>query len=126
MNRQKSFLGELEKDVMDLIWQESKPLTVRAIHDDLSKKRKLAYTTVMTIVSRLTEKGLLKRKVSGKAYLYQAAYSKDKFLTRVSRQIIQNFVSNFGEAAVAHFTEEIEKLPVDKRNKIVKMLKDDK
>ena len=126
MNPQKTFLGELEKAVMDLIWEQKEPVTVRFVFESLSKKRKIAYTTVMTIIGRLADKGLLKKKEEGKAYIYQAAYSKDKFLTKVTRQIIQNFVSNIGETAVAHFTQEIEKIPAEKRNKLAKMLKDAK
>jgi predicted transcriptional regulator len=126
MNTQKAFLGELEKAVMDLIWEQKQPVTVRFVYENLSKKRKIAYTTVMTIIGRLTEKGLLKKREEGKAYIYLAAYSKDKFLIKITRQIIQNFVSNFGETAVAHFTQEIEKIPEKKRNKLAKMLKDAK
>ena len=126
MNYQKTFLGELEKSVMDLIWEQKEPVTVRFVYENLSNKRKIAYTTVMTIIGRLAEKGLLKKKSERKAYIYQAAYTKDKFLTKITHQIIKNFVSNFGDAAVAHFVEEIEKIPEEKRSKIAKMLKDAK
>lgn len=125
MNPQKVFLGELEKTVMDLIWEQKEPVTVRFVYEKISKKRKIAYTTIMTIFFRLTEKGLLKKK-EGLAYSYQAAYSKDMFLTKITRQIIQSFVSNFGETAVTHFTQEIEKIPAERKAKIAKMLKDAK
>jgi len=54
--------------------------------------------------------------------LYQATYSKDKFLTKVSRQIIKNFVANFGESAVANFTQEIAKISPEKRRELIKLL----
>lgn len=118
------FLGELEKDVMKEIWTNKHPLTVKSVHEALNKKRKIAYTTVMTVMGRLVTKGFLKTTASGKAYIYQAAVSKDKFLTKISRQIINNFISNFGDVAVAHFAQEIEKIPAEKRDKLLKMLKD--
>lgn len=117
-------LGDLEKEVMDVVWESSSPITVRDVLERVSRKRKVAYTTVMTIMTRLSDKGLLSRKTNGsKAYAYQAVYSKEKFLTKVSKQIIKNFVASFGQAAVAHFAQEIEKIPADKRRKLLKLLK---
>ncbi len=117
-------LGELEKEVMDVVWKNSSPVTVRNVLERISKRRKVAYTTVMTIMTRLTDKGLLIRKSdSSRAYTYQAVYSKEKFLTNVSKQIIKNFISIFGQAAIAHFAQEIEKIPTDKRQKLLKILR---
>lgn len=117
-------LGELESDVMEIIWQSKGPISVRTVTQSLQKKRRIAYTTVMTIMGRLMDKGFLKRKESGKAYTYQPIYSKDRFLTRVSRQIIKNFVSSFGEMAVAHFVEEVGKLSPARRTQLHKLLKE--
>ena len=117
-------LGELELDIMEIIWQSSGPISVRIVTQILQKKRKIAYTTVMTIMGRLTDKGLLKRTQSGKAYTYRSVYSKEKFLTRVSRQIIKNFIANFGDTAVAHFVNELEKMPIKRKAKLIKILKE--
>lgn len=119
-------LGELESEIMEIIWQSEEPVSVRVITEALQKKRKIAYTTVMTIMTRLVDKGLLKRATSDKAYTYQPAYSKDKFLTRISRQIIKNFVSSFGDAAIAHFAQEIDKLAPEKKKELTKLLKEAK
>jgi len=119
-------LGELESEVMEIIWQSLSPVSVRGITDNLQKKRKIAYTTVMTIMNRLVDKGILSRKQDGRAYLYKGAVSKDKFLTRISRQIIKNFVSSFGDGAVAHFVEEVGKLSPAKRAELRKLLKEAK
>lgn len=119
-------LGDLEKEVMEVVWESNGVVTVRDVFEKINKNRKVAYTTVMTIMGRLVEKGLLKRKASGKAYNYQASYTKDTFLTKATRQIIKNFVASFGDTAVVHFAQEIEKIPTDKRRKLLKMLKDAK
>lgn len=118
------FLGQLEKEIMEIVWASKDPITVREVFETISKKRKIAYTTVMTIMNRLVDKKLLKRIPYGKAYLYQAAYSKDKFLTKISRQIIKNFVSNFGDAAIARFVQEVDKIPANKRRKLLKLLEE--
>lgn len=119
-------LGELETQIMEIVWEAKEPISVADVVKTLSKKRKIAYTTTMTIMGRLYEKDLLKRSVSGKAYLYKPAYSKDTFLTRVSQQIIKNLVSSFGDSAVAHFAEELEHIPSEKKQKLLKILKEQK
>lgn len=117
-------LGELETQIMEIVWQAQKPVSVSEVLKVLSKKRSIAYTTTMTIMGRLTEKGLLKRKDTGKAYTYLPTYSKDTFLSRISRQFIKNFVASFGDTAIAHFAEELDKIPTDKKRKLLNMLKD--
>ncbi len=119
-------LGELETKVMETVWESGMPVSVSDVVKVLSKKRTIAYTTVMTIMSRLTEKGLLKRTAAGKAYMYKPSYSKDAFLTRVSRQIIKNLVGSFGDTAIAHFAEELENTPSDKKQKLLNLLKEAK
>lgn len=118
------FLGELEKEIMEVVWQSTQPITVRLVFESISKKRKIAYTTVMTIMGRLAKKGYLKTEASGKAYIYKAVLSKDKFLTKVSRQIIRNLISSFGNTAIAHFAQELEKIPVEKKQKLLRLLKE--
>ena len=116
-------LGELETEIMEVIWEAENPLSVGDIVKVLIKKRNIAYTTVMTIMGRLVEKGILTRKPHGKAYLYSPIYTKDAFLTRVSQQIIKNFVSSFGKTAIAHFAEEIENMKPSRKRGLMKLLK---
>ena len=115
-------LGELETEIMEIVWGAEKPISVSNVFKVLNKKREIAYTTVMTVMGRLAEKSLLKRTLSGKAYLYIPTFSKDTFLTRVSKQIVQNLVNNFGDRAIAHFAEELDKIPTGKKRELLKML----
>ena len=46
-------LGELEREVMDHLWNAPEPQTVRQVHEALSARRDLAYTTIMTVLQRL-------------------------------------------------------------------------
>ncbi|WP_411284010.1 BlaI/MecI/CopY family transcriptional regulator [Lapillicoccus sp.] len=63
-------LGELEAVVMDRLWTWERPTTVREVLDDLIEDRKLAYTTVMTVMDNLHRKGVLSREPDGRAYRY--------------------------------------------------------
>ena len=68
MNR----LGDLERSVMDHLWDADEPQTVRQVHDALSAYRELAYTTVMTVLDRLAKKGLVDRDLVNRAWQYRA------------------------------------------------------
>ncbi|WP_340560277.1 BlaI/MecI/CopY family transcriptional regulator [Streptomyces sp. GSL17-111] len=73
-------LGELEDAVMTRVWQWNRPVTVREVLEDLREERRIAYTTVMTVMDNLHQKGWLRREQQGRAYRYEpvstrAAYS---------------------------------------------------
>ena len=61
---------------MERMWAWDRPATVRQVLDDLTHDRKLAYTTVMTVMDNLHTKGVLTRKAEGRAYLYTPARSR--------------------------------------------------
>ena len=70
MNR----LGELERAIMDVLWETPEPLTVRQVSGQLTE-RDLAHTTVMTVLDRLAKKGFARRERDGRAWRYRAAES---------------------------------------------------
>jgi predicted transcriptional regulator len=56
-----SVLGPLEIDIMQIVWAHSGPITVKEMYATLRQQRKIAYNTVMTVATHLTEKGVLGR-----------------------------------------------------------------
>lgn len=114
-------LSELEQEIMDIVW-ELESCTVRDVLDRFSQKRKLAYTTVMTIMGRLIEKRVLARKPDGISYLYYPKVSKENFVARSVHNIFTTAVSSFGQEAVTHFAKEIQKLSPKKRQELLKIL----
>lgn len=100
-------LGPLEKEVMDCVWRE-KAVSVREVRSCLKKSRKIAYTTVMTIMTRLADKGFLTRKKRGKAYLYSPKKTKEQAAKKMVGKIIDSLVDQFGEEAVIAFSDELE------------------
>lgn len=65
-------LGELEDAVMTRVWKWNRPVTVREVLEDLQQERSIAYTTVMTVLDNLHQKGWVRREVEGRAYRYEA------------------------------------------------------
>ncbi|MCK6573349.1 BlaI/MecI/CopY family transcriptional regulator [Myxococcota bacterium] len=81
-------LPDLEAAVMEVVWAHlPRAFTVRDVLHHLEATREIAYTTVMTTVDRLAQKGLLSRETSGKAYVYRAATGREAFLDAVARQM---------------------------------------
>ncbi|MDX2530331.1 BlaI/MecI/CopY family transcriptional regulator [Streptomyces europaeiscabiei] len=65
-------MGELEDAVMTRVWKWNRPVTVREVLEDLQQERSIAYTTVMTVLDNLHQKGWVRRESEGRAYRYEA------------------------------------------------------
>jgi predicted transcriptional regulator len=78
MNR----LGELERAIMDVLWESPAPMTVRQVGSRLTE-RDLAHTTVMTVLDRLAKKGFARRQRAGRAWLYRPAESREAYVAEL-------------------------------------------
>ena len=101
-----SVLGELESAIMALIWAKA-PITVRQVHQDLAHNRTIAYTTVMTVMSRLAEKGLLHKEKDGNAFVYRAVLSEEEFKRKTRGKIIDALLGAFGTPVISQFVETV-------------------
>ncbi|MCI0395751.1 MAG: BlaI/MecI/CopY family transcriptional regulator [Chloroflexi bacterium] len=100
-------LGELELAVMGVAW-EHESVTVRDVLNVLSGIRPLAYTTVMTIMGRLAEKGLLVADKQGKTYRYRAALTREALEAQAVGRVVESLLADFGgEIAVNQFVEKL-------------------
>ncbi len=70
--------GELEAAVMNVLWDRGGWLTPGEVHDALADHHQLAYTTVMTILVRLCQKGRLERERDGRAYAYRPLKTREE------------------------------------------------
>lgn len=103
------YLGPLERRVMEQLWWRG-PQTVAGILETLNAgtQRKLAYTTVMTILVRLHEKGYVSRSQTGRTYTYQAAMDELTLAATVGRRELSRLIDRYGAASLAGFAEELE------------------
>lgn len=99
-------LGSLEAQIMRVLWERPR-LSVREVVDLLADGRERAYTTVMTVMNRLFEKGLLEREGAGRAYIYRPAVTEREFLDSLSKRMVQSVLEEFGDAALIHFVGEV-------------------
>lgn len=103
------YLGELQAEVMGIFWHRESA-TVRDALDELNKRRGLAYTTVLTLISRLWSRGFLTRVPEGRGFRYRAARTREEFLRDISDELIDRLIGDFGEIAVARLGERLAEL----------------
>lgn len=91
-------LTELQLDIMAVLWERGEA-TVVEVRDGLEPERELAHTTVSTILSRLEKRGVVRRRMEGRQYVYSAAVAEE----RVQRSV----VSEIGEMAERLFAGDV-------------------
>ncbi|MHB8643467.1 MAG: BlaI/MecI/CopY family transcriptional regulator [Gaiellaceae bacterium] len=111
------YLGALQAAVMEIIWRRESA-TVREVVDELNKKRDLAYTTVLTLVSRLWSRGLLDREPEGRGFRYHAAKSREEFLAELSDELIDRIFADFGAIGVARIGERLDELNAQEKQRL--------
>jgi len=114
-----SGFGPLEAEVMDAVWAADGPVSVREIVEGLNASRgePLAYTTVMTVMNRLTEKRALARSPAGRSYVYEATAPDPAGIA------VKNVICTYGDEAVAHFVDQARGDP-ELRRRMEQMLRE--
>jgi predicted transcriptional regulator len=100
----KQVLGELEAEVMNLLWQRPNQ-TVVEVEDRLRRKRQIAHTTVLTTLDRMHRKGLLKREKEGKAFVYAPSYSREQFEQGLAQEVLGALLGGMGEPVLSTFID---------------------
>jgi predicted transcriptional regulator len=97
-------LGELERAIMDILWESREPLTVRQVSQALTE-RDLAHTTVMTVLDRLAKKGFAQRRRDGRAWRYCAAETREAYVTELMLSALEQ--TGDRHAALALFARSV-------------------
>jgi predicted transcriptional regulator len=101
-------LGPLEAEIMEVVWDQGE-VTVRDVHRALNENRDIAYTTVMTTLGRLADKGLLRRVEAQPAHRFSALLSREQYASSTVKSVVDWLVHDFPEPAVAYFIDRVEK-----------------
>ena len=99
-------MGGLEEEIMECVWERG-PVSVREVYRCLLEKRDIAYTTVMTVMSRLVEKGLLCRHPEGRAFIYSALTTRDEYCAGVVKDFMDEMLIGTSKPVLAHFVESL-------------------
>ncbi len=96
-----------ELEVLQIIWQHQ-PCTVREVMNLLGSKRPRAYTSVMSLMNVMAEKGLLDQKPRGRAFIYTAKISRDKIQSGMLGDLLNRAFDGSANALVAHLLAQAE------------------
>jgi predicted transcriptional regulator len=99
-----SSLTEAEQRVMQALWDAGEA-SVRDVHEQLSKKHDLAYTTILTILKILAEKGHAGHRKEGRAFIYYPLLSQKDARQRALSQVVSRFFGGSAQALAEHLTE---------------------
>ena len=94
-----------ELEVLQLLWEKG-PATVRQVMDALNRRRHRAYTSVMSLLGVMTEKGLLKRRPKGRAYLYEARVEREKTIGEMLNDLLGRAFDGSAASLVARLLDE--------------------
>jgi len=96
-------LAPLELECMNTLWPLGEA-SVRDIQTGLAPTLPRAYTTIMTIMDRLAQKGIVVRRKAGRAYLYRPSLSADQARAHAVAQIVHGFFEGSADALAAHLS----------------------
>ena len=97
-------LTPLELEIMKLVWLRENA-TVRDIYEMLLERRKIAYTTVMTMMKILETKGYLKKRRQDRAFLYRPVHPKNKVIGGMIREFLDRVFNGSAEPLLVHLVE---------------------
>ena len=118
-------LHELEAEVMEVVWERGEVSVrevMRAVNDSAPKDR--AYTTYMTILTRLQTKRMLERRRLGKTDHYRATCPRDDYLDLRARTELAAVVDQYGEVALTHIARQMATLDPQRRRALQRLARE--
>jgi len=98
-------LGPLEADIMQVVWKRQMA-TVQDVFETLSAERSIAYNTVMTVMSRLAQKGILYRQKQGRAYVYSPTTTKAEVAKSMLQYVVDKIFGGSRAPVFSHLLED--------------------
>ena len=102
-------LGDLEARVMRIVWAIGRPATARAVHEQVVREHEVAVLTVVTVLNKLVDKGLLRRAKRDDIYHYAARLTEEEFRSHASRRVVNGILSLGPEAVAASLVDALAK-----------------
>jgi predicted transcriptional regulator len=121
MKPRRSVPTDLELELLKVVWARGQA-TVREVFQDLSKQRKIAYTTVLTMMGILEQKGHLKKTAGERAYVYRPAQPKDQVVEGMVVEFVNRVFSGSAKPLLVHLVED-PSIPTEDLAEIEKLLR---
>jgi BlaI family transcriptional regulator, penicillinase repressor len=105
MRRRSSTLTEQELEIMKIVWERDSS-TVRDVYETLLERRKVAYTTVMTMMKILEQKKYLKKTQVDRAYIYRPTQPKGQVIGAMVKEFVNRVFNGSAQPLLVHLVEE--------------------
>ena len=122
-------ISNLEADIMKIVW-ERKKVTVREVHEymlrkEIENKKEgfIPYTTVMSTMTTLAEKGLLKQDKSSKTYIYSAAVDNKELSKSIIKSVAEKLLEESSSKMISHFLSDPSKISAEGIKSLLKEIK---
>lgn len=116
-------LTSAEAEIMRVVWDTGEPVTVRDVYELLRERKRIAYTTVMSIMNKLAKKGFLVQDKSATAYVYSAAMSDVEIAGNILDSVVDKVLAGASEPMIAKLLGSRKKLSAQKLKKLEDLLK---
>lgn len=124
------FFGPLEARIMELLWSNEKgEISIKEVQQTLDSEKNINFNTVMTVMNRLVEKGVLKKRASGRVSLFSPIQTKEEFLEEQSKKLTENLLDEFGGVVISHMIDsltDVDETLLNKLEQKIQQLKKDK
>ena len=98
-------LTEQELEIMKIVWGREQA-TVRDVYEDMLQRRKVAYTTVMTMMKILEQKKYLRKSQEDRAYIYRPTKPKNQVIKGMVREFVDRVFNGSAEPLLVHLVED--------------------
>jgi BlaI family transcriptional regulator, penicillinase repressor len=105
MKRPGATLTVVELEIMHVVWKQGRA-SVRDVYETLLQRRKVAYTSVMTVMKILEQKGHLKKEQVERAYVYEAAKPRRQVLRKMVRDFVDRVFQGSAKPLLVHLVED--------------------
>jgi predicted transcriptional regulator len=120
----KPVLTDQELEIMKIVWQRGSA-TVREVYEEMLRRRKIAYTTVMTMMGILEQKGRLKKTEDGRAFVYTPTEPQTKVVGSMVQEFVRRVFNGSAQPLLVHLVENLD-ADVDQIDEIRKLLREKK
>ncbi|WP_050180044.1 BlaI/MecI/CopY family transcriptional regulator [Domibacillus robiginosus] len=101
------FFGPLEAKIMDVLWCGGEK-SIKDVQHELEKEKATNFNTVMTVMNRLVDKGILTKRLEGRTSMYWPVLTREEFVNTQSKEMTQELVDEFGSVVVSHMIEALD------------------
>ncbi|MGO4271060.1 BlaI/MecI/CopY family transcriptional regulator [Paenibacillus sp. TAF58] len=118
------FFGPLEAKIMEVLWTNSLEMTIKDVQQKLDQAKIINFNTVMTVMNRLVDKGILQKKSVVRSFKYKPVVTRDEFMETQSKELTFDLIEEFGSLAVTHMVDALDKVDPDLLDQLEQKIKE--